>query len=224
MGKRLVRLYPLDINRMSWEPVEGAGTGVWQKVLAIDPENGSATRYLKIEPGSEIPEGTRDRWEETFVVEGRFRSGDQLFEAGAYLCRSPGSQIAPIATDEGSVCIQVRDVHETLDKAQVTLMPEDIEAMEWAPTPSRFPGHTEKILTSGPSGSFTRLLLIAPGADTTVPDDHDHNEEVLILEGSCRNGEEFHPAGTYTFNPPHSLHGPFLIDEPLLCFEVKNQP
>ena len=224
MGKQLVRLYPIDIKRMAWEPVEGLADGVRQKVLALDPQGGSATRYLKVAPGSEVRGSTLDRWEETYVLEGSFRLGDGRFDAGSYLCRPPGSVLERMESDGGCLCIQVRDIDERLDKGEVTLRPNDIEAMPWAPTPSGHPGHAEKILSSGPSGSFTRLLLIDPGADTSVPDDHEHNEEVLILQGSCRNGEEFHPVGTYTFNPPHSVHGPFLVDEPLLCFEVKNQP
>lgn len=223
MGKQLVRLYPIDINRMPWQQGEGLPDGIREKVLALDPASGSATRYLKIEPGAVLPSGTLDRWEETYVIEGTLVVGDNGYPPGSYLCRPAGADVPETRSEEGCLCIQVRDFDDALDKAQVQLMAEDIERMAWALTPSGHPGHTEKILTRSPSGSFTRLLLIDPGADTTVPDDHDHNEEVLILQGSCRNGEEFHPAGTYTFNPPHSIHGPFMIDELLLCFEVKNQ-
>jgi hypothetical protein len=221
--KPLVRLYPIDINRMPWRPLEGI-TGASERVLAEDPETGSVTRYLNVDSGSELPGASLDRWEETYVTEGAFECGGQEFAAGSYLCRPPGSSVEPVRTATGFVALQVRDVDENLDKPSVELTAAAVESMAWGPTASGHPGHTEKILARGPSGSHTRLLLIAPGADTTVPDDHDDNEEVLILEGSCRNGEEFHPAGTYTFNPPHSVHGPFLVDEPLLCFEVKNQP
>lgn len=224
MGKGLVRLYPIDINRMPWEQLSSRDHGIFEKILASDPVNGSATRYLKIDPGAEMPAHVLNRCEETYVLEGSVRYGDRRLQAGAFLCRPPGRTLETMRSDDGCLCIQVCDSSGSLDKEEVVLRPDEIDAMPWMPTPSGYAGHTEKILTKGVSGSFTRLLLIDPGADTTVPDDHEHNEEVLILQGSCKNGEEFHPTGTYTFNPPHTVHGPFLVDEPLLCFEVKNQP
>ena len=221
--KPLVRLYPIDVNRMPWLPIEGA-PGTAERALALDTQTGSVTRYLKAEPGASIPPATLDRWEETYVIEGSFTCDGKEFAVGSYLCRPPGSAVGAIVSSDGFLAIQTRDIDPKLDKPGIELPAADVAAMPWKPTASGHPGHTEKILSRGPSGSLTRLLLIAPGADTSVPDDHEENEEVLILEGSCRNGEEFHPAGTYTFNPPHSVHGPFLVDEPLLCFEVKNLP
>lgn len=224
MGKPLVRLYPIDIARLEWLPVAAAPTGVWEKALAEDPHDGSITRYLRVDPGTEIPAFVHDRWEESFVVAGNYKSGDEFYPTGTYLCRPPGMTEGPITTTEGFTSFQTRDINDKLDKPAVRLYPLDIDRIPWHTPHGRESKHAEKPLAADSTGSITRLLRIDPGGDTTELDDHEHNEEVLILEGSCKNGEEFHPAGTYTFNPPHAKHGPFLVDEPLLCFEIKNQP
>ncbi|MFN8232229.1 MAG: cupin domain-containing protein [Actinomycetota bacterium] len=219
----MVRLYPIDIARMGWADVADGGS-VREKVLALDPETGSVTRLLRIEAGGTLPGGKLDRWEETFVLEGSYSQGVDQFAEGSFTCQPPDTDVEPRASSGGCTLIQMRDLDGALDKDAVRLSRDQVEAMPWLPTAAGITGHGEKILTQGPSGSLTRLLLFDPGADTTIPDDHDHNEEVLILKGGCKNGEEFHPAGTYTFNPPHTVHGPFLVDEPLMCFEVKNIP
>lgn len=223
VGKPLVRLYPIDINRMPWVQVRDAPAGVEEKVLALDPATGSVTRYLRARDGVEIP-GDTSRWEETFVLEGSCSFGENDYPAGSYLCIRPGPRSQRVRAARDFVCFQVLDRDEKLDKPDVRLSAAEIEAMTWETASRGDLKHREKVLASDSRGSLTRILEIDPGGDTTELDDHDHNEEVLILQGACKNGEEFHPAGTYTFNPPHAIHGPFLVDEPLVCFEVKNQP
>jgi hypothetical protein len=223
VGKQHVRLYPIDVERMPWQEADGV-RGVWEKVLTRDESTGSVTRYLRLDPDAELPERRHDVWEETYVLDGSYKSGEEFYPAGTYVCRPPGTEEGQILTAEGALCIQMRDVSDTLDKPAVRLYPIDIERMPWEPTPFGNPKHHQKTLAIGPSGSLTRLLLIDPGGDTVELDDHEHDEEVLLVRGGCKNGDEWHPEGTYTFNPPHTQHGPFLVDEPLLCFEVKNNP
>jgi hypothetical protein len=221
MTKLLTRLYPIDIDRMEWQPVAGA-EGLRQKLLAEDPDNGSITRLLAGDPGARMPAGTRETWEETYVLDGTLTLGDWDAPKGSYLCAAPGSERPELTSADGFTALQALDHNDKLDKPNVQLHADEIEAMEWAQTPLRNEAHVEKILATGPSGSTTRLLLVKVGGDTTELDDHDFDEEVLILEGIVKNGEELHPAGTYTFNRPHDTHGPFLIPEPLLCYEIRN--
>jgi len=223
MSKDLVRLYPGDIERMPWVPVEGEPGGVYEKVVA-DDGRGSMTRYLRIDPGTSLPASADERRLETYVLEGSFEEGGKTFGTGSYTLLTPGAERGELATSEGVVCLQVCDVDHGIDKPGVRLTAEDVEAMEWKGAASGQQGFVEKVLSTDGNGSLTRLLRVGLDGDTTELDDHDHDEEVLIVEGSCRNGEELHPAGTYTFNPPHATHGPFVIYEPLLCFEVKNMP
>jgi hypothetical protein len=223
MSKDWVRLYPGDIERMAWVPAEGEPDGAYEKIVA-DDHGGSITRYWRLEPGTTIPARSDPRRIETYVLEGSYEEGGDTFRAGSYTLLPPGAASGEITTSEGVVCIQVRDVDHGLAKPPARLTAEQVQAMEWAPAANGQTGFVEKILSTDGAGSLTRLLRVGLDGDTHALDDHDHDEEVLIVEGSCRNGEELHPAGTYTFNPPHATHGPFLIYEPLLCFEVKNMP
>jgi hypothetical protein len=223
MSKDLVRLYPGDIEQMPWLPAEGEPEGAHEKIVAVDGR-GSITRYWRLDPGTVIPAGADDRRVETYVLEGSYEENGDSFRSGSYTLLPPGAARGEISTAEGLLCIQVCDVDHGIDKPAARLTAEELEAMEWAAAASGQTGFVEKILSTDGNGSLTRLLRVGLDGNTTELDDHDHDEEVLIVEGSCLNGEELHPAGTYTFNPPHAVHGPFLIYEPLLCFEVKNMP
>lgn len=220
MSKKVVRLYPQDIERMPWEPAEGGGA---ERVVATDGK-GSVTRYWKLEPG-DVVTAEDDRWDEMYVLEGSLTVAGRRYDAGSYLCIPPGVERGEVRSEDGAVVLQALDHHDRLAKPEVRLTADEVEALEWREAESGQTGFKEKFLARDEEhGSLTRLLRVELGGDTTEVDDHDHDEEVLIIEGSCRNGEELHPAGTYTFNPPHEIHGPFVIYEPLLCYEIKNAP
>jgi hypothetical protein len=223
LSKPLTRFYPIDIARRRWLPARDLPTGGEEKLLALDPSRGSSTRLLRVLPGVETPAFNIQGWEESYVLEGSYKSGDEFYPAGTYLCRKPGTREGPVTTTKGFTAIQFRDPAEaSRGKSVVALRPFEIEIMPWAPTALGNPAHVQKILSASPGGSITRLLLVYPRGDTIEMDDHEIEEEVLILKGNVKNGEEFHPAGTYTCNPPHSKHGPFLVDEELLCLEIRN--
>lgn len=221
MTKLWTRLYPVDIERMQWLPVDGA-RGVFEKRLAHDPANDSQTRYLRVEPDGVLRAAQRATWEETYVLDGVLRVGADDLPRGSYVCQAPDTQRSDYTSTGGCVVIQALDYNPNMDKPNVVVHAQEIAEMPFAQTPLRNAAHQEKILARGPSGSVTRLLWVGLDGDTTTLDDHTFDEEVLILEGSVKNGEEFHPAGTYTFNAPHDTHGPFVIVEPLLCYELRN--
>jgi anti-sigma factor ChrR (cupin superfamily) len=220
--KPYVRLYPIDVERLPWLRPADAPAGVWEKVLARDPETGSATRLLRVEPGIDTGVFRHDHWEEVLILEGAYKMGDEFHPAGTYTCKGPGIDHGPFATVEGYTCLEFRDFHGAgMDKPAVRLYPIDIERMAWERPEGSPEGVREKLLTIGPSGSATRLLEVDPGVDTGVFR-HDHAEEVLLLSGSYKMGEEFHPAGTYTCKGPGVDHGPFWTTEGYTCLEVRN--
>lgn len=219
MSKKLVRLYPEEIERMSWTPAPEGGS----ERLVADDGQGSVTRYWSLVGGQTGEGGSDGRWRELFVLEGEFELDGRAYAAGSYLCLPPEAERGDFLARRDSVCLEMLDHHDRLAKPEVRLTAEEVEATPWAEPPSGQTGFSEKVLARD-GESLTRLLRVEIGGDTDEVDDHDHDEEVLIVEGSCLNGEEVHPAGTYTFNPPHAIHGPFRIYEPLLCFEVKNAP
>lgn len=94
------------------------------------------------------------------------------------------------------------------------------------PPGSKAEGITEQILAEDPvTGSYTRVLRFAPGADSS-PNGvqvHDFCEEVYILEGDLtdlRLGETF-TAGMYASRPPGMEHGPWRSDAGVLMLEFR---
>ncbi|MBB4661401.1 cupin domain-containing protein [Conexibacter arvalis] len=220
MAKKLVRLYPQDIERMEWV---AAADGGRERVVASDGD-GSVTRFHRLDAGERRAARPEERWHEVFVLEGSFEEDGVRYEAGSYLCLPPGARRGEVTSAEGVLSIEALDHHDRLDKPERRLTAAEVEALPWQAAESGQPGFREKFLARDERGSLTRLLDVGLDGNTVELDDHDHDEEVLIVRGACRNGEELHPAGTYTFNPPHAVHGPFDIYEPLLCYEIKNVP
>ncbi|MDO8187646.1 hypothetical protein Q5424_13990 [Conexibacter sp. JD483] len=222
MPKDLIRLFPEDVARLASTPVPG-WDGAEQRLLARDPVAGSQTLRLEIRAGAAIETASPDRWHETFVLAGSLLLDGRRFVDGSYLCRAPRSGERAVAGEDGAVVLQLRDVNSALDKPEVALTAEDIAALPWEQKPDGTPGQAfEKILTRGPSGSFARVLRldgVTPGVAL-----HTYDEDCLLLAGACHVGDETHVAGTYTFNPAGTPHGPFEFIEPLRCVEFANHP
>jgi len=84
----------------------------------------------------------------------------------------------------------------------------------------------EKILSEDPaSGTASRILRFAPGADTTPfgTQVHDFWEEVYILTGEIVDLEldESFTAGMYACRPPGMRHGPWRSPSGCTTFEVR---
>lgn len=222
MTKPVVRLYPLDVERLPWQPLAG---GVDARLLARDPESGSCTRIVRAMPGSPLPEAHPDAWEEVYVLAGAAVFDGRAYGRGAYLCLPPGVRPRALAGAEGYEALRLEDFHPaTMDKPHVRLTAEEAEALEPEAAVSGV-GGVQRTLAAGRSGSHTRLLDVAPHDDSGLLV-HEFAEEGLILAGSYKMswqmGEELHPAGTYTHLPRHTYHGPCLTNEGYRCFEVRN--
>lgn len=221
MSKTAVRKYLMDIEQQPWLPAP-EGDRVVEKVLTQDPDGPALTRLVRLEAGAVVAELAGDLWREAYLLEGACRVGEELHPAGTYTNVAPGTPTPARFTTVGATWIELRDPHaEAFTKAEVRLYPIDVERMPWTVPFGAPDGIREKVLSSGPSGSATRVLEVRPGVDTGVFN-HDHHEEVLMLEGSYRMGEEFHPTGTYTCKGPGVDHGPFWTTEGYRCFEVRN--
>lgn len=100
----------------------------------------------------------------------------------------------------------------------------------------RLPGYPEgieiKILAgsidlNNKSGGYTRMVRFQPGAYTTEPFEHDHWEEVYVLDGDLiansnpdGTGGEAFGKGTYCCRPPGASHGPFRSEGGGLLLET----
>jgi hypothetical protein len=86
------------------------------------------------------------------------------------------------------------------------------------------PGVAEKILSHDPqTGDVTRLLRFDAGVETSETIAHDFWEEVWILEGTLMDlgKKQTFTKGMYACRPPGMLHGPYLVTEGCVTFELR---
>jgi hypothetical protein len=101
------------VTDVPWTRCEGAAEGLDERVLARNPEAGTATRILRFAPGTDTsPNGVQrhDFWEEVYVLEGSLHDVtlNRTFTAGMFACRPPGMAHGPWTSDEGCVTFEVR--------------------------------------------------------------------------------------------------------------------
>jgi len=101
------------VTDAGWVPVPGKVSGLYERILAHDPQAGVATRMLRFDPGTDTsPNGTltHDFWEEVYILEGSIYDIPlaKRFSAGMYACRPPGMKHGPWRTDEGCTTFEVR--------------------------------------------------------------------------------------------------------------------
>ena len=101
-----------DIKRLARENVNRV-PGLYERILARDPDSGDYTRVLEFEPGCDTtPMGVQrhDFWEEVWITLGSFHdlTLDKTFRAGMYACRPPGMPHGPWRSDEGCTTFEIR--------------------------------------------------------------------------------------------------------------------
>ena len=112
MPKAEREFYP--VTDVEWTPAQGGLVpGLFERILANDPETGVATRMLRFAPGTDTsPAGPQvhDFWEEVYIVEGALHdlTLNQTFAAGTYACRPPGMRHGPWTAAQGCLTFEVR--------------------------------------------------------------------------------------------------------------------
>jgi hypothetical protein len=219
--KAAVRLYPVDVAMLPWSP-HGA-LGVLERVLTRDEATGSCTRILRLPAGAAWePGGEPAPWRELYVLSGEVAAEDRSFGAGSFMTRQGDPGLPAVRALRDTTLIEFQEAARPGgDKPVVTLDAAEAGALPWTRPDGSPPGLVHQVLSAGTSGSMTRVLRCAPFVATGVFV-HDHAEEVLLLEGSYRMGDEFHATGTYTAKGPGVPHGPFLTHEGYVGLEVRN--
>lgn len=92
--------------------------GLSEAILARDEENGTATRILKFDPGTDtstIGTLTHDFWEEVFLIEGTLTDErlHRTFRAGDWAIRPPGMAHGPWVSVTGAKLFEVRYFQST---------------------------------------------------------------------------------------------------------------
>lgn len=93
-----------------WEEVEEGSDGIYEMVMYRD-DDGSHTRFLRMEPGASFDERLEhDFYEELYILEGGIidTTLDEAFTAGMYACRTPGMPHGPYEAPVGFLSMEFR--------------------------------------------------------------------------------------------------------------------
>jgi hypothetical protein len=102
------------VSAVEWTPAQaGLVPGLFERILATDPERGVATRMLRFDPGTDTSAAgpqIHDFWEEVYILEGSLHdlTLNQTFPAGSYACRPPGMAHGPWLAQAGCLTFEVR--------------------------------------------------------------------------------------------------------------------
>lgn len=111
MAKKELEFF--DGESVEWTQCEGKVPTLKERILVRDDEDGTVSRLLKFEPGTDTsPNGIleHDCWEEVYILEGSITDLrlNQTFTKGMYACRPPGMKHGPWVTKEGCMTFEVR--------------------------------------------------------------------------------------------------------------------
>jgi len=100
-------------DSVPFAPCDPPIDGLTEAILARDEEQGTVTRILKFEPGTDTsPNGAlrHDFWEEVFIFEGSFvdQRLNRTFNAGDWATRPPGMEHGPWVSEGGAKMFEVR--------------------------------------------------------------------------------------------------------------------
>jgi hypothetical protein len=102
------------VTDVPWTPAQGGLVpGLFERILASDPETGVASRMLRFDPGTNTSVAgpqVHPFWEEVFILEGALHdlTLQRTFAAGTYACRPPGMAHGPWIAAEGCLTFEVR--------------------------------------------------------------------------------------------------------------------
>ncbi len=149
-----------------------------------------ATSIVRYAPGSSFSEHVHAKGEEYLVLEGTFSDHDGDFRTGAYVRNPPGTRHAPFTHEGCVIFVKLRQMAAD-DRDALAIRTRDAEA-----TATRVPGVSQLMLHEIPGGERVAVEILAPG--TSVTDRGDlGGEEILVVEGSLRYGEEDCEPGTW---------------------------
>jgi hypothetical protein len=103
-------------TEIEWTPALGGKVpGMYERILAVDPETGVVTRILRLDPGTSTSAAgvqVHSYWEEVYILEGSLHdlTLDQTFGQGSYACRPPEMRHGPWSAPDGCLAFEVRYV------------------------------------------------------------------------------------------------------------------
>ncbi len=110
MPKMEMEFFDPDV-KVPWRQAEGAIEGIMEKIVSIDPETGSYTRFLKFPPLETTELAlVHDFWEEVYIIKGSLYDikKKETYLEGWYACRPPGMKHGPYKIPNGCMTFEIR--------------------------------------------------------------------------------------------------------------------
>jgi anti-sigma factor ChrR (cupin superfamily) len=99
-------------NEGEWQETGFEGVNV--KNLFVDDKNQFVTMLIRMEPGSYYPAHRHADTEQCYVIQGDLQVGEQFYQGGDFICRSPGSIDEDTQTAGGCLLFIVSSQHDEL--------------------------------------------------------------------------------------------------------------
>ena len=185
-----------DTNGMEWQP-SPSGTVVRKRLhLVGGSESGQVTSLVRYLPGASFPAHDHPEGEEIFVIEGVF--SDHLGDAGpgSHLLNPEGFRHAPYSAEGCLIFVKLRQYAGDDRPHQRT----EANVMPWSPrADSKI---EEKILFDDERFPEQIRLERWPVRASGGAQHFKGGAEIYIVEGSLRDRESTHEAGTWLRLPP----------------------
>lgn len=193
--------------------------GVERYMLDRDgAEVARATSLVRYAPNSRFDAHTHGGGEEFLVLEGVFSDSSGDFGPGTYVRNPIGTSHAPWSDDGCTILVKLHQFHAA-DTTRVIVDTNSVYDRDWQQK-----GEGLSLL---PLHSFKReqvsLFRFEPGAHV-AKHEHDHGEEVFVLDGTLQDEHGTYPKGTWLRSPHGSAHTPYSDDGCLLFVKVGHLP
>ncbi len=86
--------------------------GIEFKHLMKDPQTGTRSFLLRMQPGAVLPPHHHTQAEHCYVVEGEVNDGEHSLTAGDYELRLPDSEHTAVTTSQGAVILIIAGAHD----------------------------------------------------------------------------------------------------------------
>ena len=222
----------VEVEKIGWQNDPGLPGIAEEKILHRDEDTKSYTRLIRTRPGVEGKNILKHDFDEVvYILEGGMINirTNNVYPANTVAYFLKGMEHGPFRTPVGAVNLEFRHYKAAPSPEKQIKLGEkefvDINALEWKDDAVHGPMVKEKILHKDKeTGSYTRLLRIAPGFKGGKKLRHDFDEVVYILKGGLinRENQNIYTSDMVAYFKKGIEHGPFEAPVGALTWEVRH--
>jgi uncharacterized cupin superfamily protein len=222
----------IEVESIQWQNDPAWGELAQEKILHRDEETRSYTRLIRTRPGVEGKNILSHDFDEVvYILEGGMINirNNNIYTPNMVAYFLKGMDHGPFRAPVGAVNLEFRHykkdpgLGKQLKPGAMEFI--DINALEWRDDPVHGPMVKEKILHKDEqTGTYTRIIRVAPGFKGGRKLKHDFDEVVYILKGGMINRESgnVYTSDMVAYFKKGIEHGPFESPVGTLNWEVRH--